>query len=155
MAVRLVGNVIVVVHTVMGPSNEEWEEYIQILSQARRLHGDDLSTCKQLMLTDGGGPSTAQRAALIKAMEELPGATRVPGAVVSESTFVRGIVTAFNWLDLNFKLFPPDDVDRAIAFLQIEDGTLEAIWEELAIVNEEIGPIEMIRLVREAYGAPS
>lgn len=150
-AFRLVGNVILAVHTTAEPTSDEWDEYIAYCRRAAKLFGDDLSPCRQLLLTDGGGPNPAQRAAILKATENMPGAAGVPRAVISTSHFVRGIVTALTWLERNVKLFEPDQIHQAIAFLGIEESTVAAIWKELESIDEEIGPIQMIRAAREAY----
>jgi hypothetical protein len=150
-AFRLVGPVIVAVHTVGEPSNEEWEDYIRIVLHAARLFGEDMAVVRQILVTDGGGPNPAQRAAIVKATEHIRGAPSVPRAVISSSKFVRGIVTALNWLDRNVKLFTPEEVDQAIAFLGLEPAIVTEVWEQLSIIDEEMGPIEMIRSARQFY----
>lgn len=149
-AFRIVRHVIVAGHTAAMPSDEEWEQYLETLAQACKRHGDP-SSLRRLVLSDGGGPSSAQRAALVKAAERIPGAARMPGAVVSSSTFVRGIVTALNWSSRNLTMFGPTEVDRAIAFLGIDGATMGEIRRELPRIEEEIGPLDVIRSVREAY----
>lgn len=149
-AFRLVGNVVVVVHNAVAPTSEEWEQYIATLFKACKLYGNDLSVCRQFVLTDGGGPNSAQRAASLKAAEQMPHSQLMPVAVVSSSTFVRGIVTAFNWFNMNLKAFSPQDVHKAISFLKIDEPTVQAIYEELTLIEHDIGPVETIQIVREA-----
>ena len=53
-----------------------------------RAFGGDLTRCRQLVITDGGGPNSMQRALAQKAAAQMNGAL-MPVAVVSASTFVR------------------------------------------------------------------
>jgi hypothetical protein len=149
---RLVGNVVLVVHNSMAPTNDEWEQYLQTVLSGGRLYGGDLTLCRQLVITDGGGPNSAQRAMAQKAAEQMNGAA-MPVAVVSSSMFVRGIVTAFNWFNMNLKAFAPSEVETAVAFLGIDEVTLEEILEELGVIRDEIGPVETVENVRAAFEA--
>ena len=149
-AFRLVGNVVLVVHNSVAPTNDEWESYIKTVLRGGKLYGGDLTLCRQLVLTDGGGPNSAQRAVAQKAAEQMGGAA-MPVAVVSSSTFVRGIVTAFNWFNMNLRAFSPLEITKALSFLKVDALTIDAIWEELALVEAEIGPVETVRTIRESY----
>src|SRR2546423_14267156 len=74
-----------------GPNADEWSAYIKEVVQL----GNTLPE-KQVMIlvvTDGGGPSSVQRTDFVGAMGEV----KVRTAVLSCSTFVRGIATVFNW----------------------------------------------------------
>lgn len=148
--VRLVENVVVVVHTSLPPSNDEWNNYIQAVVSAKRAYGGDLLRCCQLVLTDGGGPNSAQRAAAQKAAAQVNGEA-MPVAVVSSSTLVRGIVTAFNWFNMNMKVFSPAEVRAAFEFLRIREQAADAIWLALDAIQDELGIVETIQVARDAY----
>ena len=150
-AFRLVGHVILAVHTTSEPTPEEWEDYIRTVVHAYKVHGDKPDLVRQLLLTDGGGPNPAQRAAVLKATEGIPGVDNVPRAVISSSKVVRGIVTALNWLNRNVKLFSPEEIEKAIAFLGIDEATVDELWDHLMGIDAEIGPIEMIRAAKKAW----
>lgn len=148
--VRLVENVVVVVHTSLPPSNDEWNNYIQTVVAAGRGHGGDLMRCRQLVMTDGGGPNSAQRAAAQKTAAQVNGEA-MPVAVVSSSTLVRGIVTAFNWFNMNMKVFSPVEVRAAFDFLRISEGTGDAIWDALDAIQDELGIVETVQVARDAF----
>lgn len=147
--VRLVENVVVVVYTSFSPSDDEWNEYIETLFAAARAHGGDLSRCRQLMMTDGGGPNSLQRAHAQKTLATVKGEA-MPVAVVSSSPAVRGIVTAFNWMNMNIRMFHPLEVAVAFDFLHIEKSTQGAIWGALDAMEDELGILETIQVAREA-----
>jgi hypothetical protein len=147
---RLVDNVVVVVHTSLPPSNEEWNSYMQTVVAAGRAHSGDLMRCRQLVMTDGGGPNSAQRAAAQKTAAQVNGEA-MPVAVVSSSTLVRGIVTAFNWFNMNMKVFSPVDVRAAFDFLRVKESTVQAIWAALDSIQDELGIVETIQVARDAF----
>lgn len=148
--VRLIENTIVVVHTAAPPSMEEWSTYIDTVLDGGRAFGGDLTRCRQLVITDGGGPNSMQRAQAQKAAAQMNGAL-MPVAVVSASTFVRGIVTAFNWFNMNLRAFSPSEVKAAFAFLELDPQVVRSIWVELASMQAELGPVETIQNARDSF----
>jgi hypothetical protein len=152
-ATRLVDNVVIVVHTGSAPSNDEWKTYIDTVIDGGKRFGGDLRLCRQLVLSDGGGPNSAQRAMAQKAAEQMNGA-QMPVAVVSASAFVRGIVTAFNWFNMNLKAFHPAEARHVIEFLGIDPLVAQEIWTELEEIQEELGPVKTVEAFREAFEQP-
>lgn len=150
--VRLVEDVVVVVYTSFSPSDDEWNDYIDTLVAAANAHGGDLSRCRQLMMTDGGGPNSVQRAHAQRTLAAVNGEA-MPVAVVSSSPAVRGIVTAFNWMNMNIRMFHPTEVAAAFDFLRAGEATQASIWETLDAMQDELGILETIQVAREAFRA--
>ena len=138
-----------VVHTGSAPTNEEWKTYIDTVLDGGKHFGGDLRLCRQLVLSDGGGPNSAQRAMAQKAAEQMNG-TQMPVAVVSASAFVRGIVTAFNWFNMNMKVFHPRDAKAALEFLGADALVAQEIVQELEEIEEDLGPVTTVAAFREA-----
>lgn len=146
--VRLVENVVVVVHTAFSPSDDEWDAYLQTLVAAANAHGGDLTRCRQLMMTDGGGPNSVQRLSAQRTLAAVNGEA-MPLAVVSSSPAARGIVTAFNWMKMNIRMFHPMEVGSAFEFLHVGKGTRDAIWDALEAIQDELGILETIQVARD------
>ncbi len=75
----------------------------------------------------------------------------MPVAVVSSSTLVRGIVTAFNWFNMNMRVFSPIEVQAAFEFLHLGETTGDAVWEALDTIQDELGIVETIQVARDAF----
>jgi hypothetical protein len=96
MVFREVGALIVSVHSAEAPTDEDWSAYLQLCR--RKMARERLGA---LAVTAGGGPNSKQRAAL----QELLRGGPVPGAVVTDSAVVRGIVTALGWFNPGIRAF--------------------------------------------------
>ena len=104
-----VEGVLVVVHTSVDPSDEEWTSQCQTVEK----HGAELSAV--LVYSEGGGPSTKQRSQMRHALGER---TAPLTAIMTSSTVVRGIITSLNWfLDNRLSAFEPSELNRALAYI--------------------------------------
>jgi hypothetical protein len=123
---RQFGSLFLVHHSAEPPTNEEWNGLMVLTEQAMRAHG----SLKVLVLTDGGHPSAAQRAALIKAY----GTGTIHTAILTPSMVVRTVTTALQWWNPEIVAFSPDDLPKAIEFLRLEPGmrgTIERAFGEM------------------------
>lgn len=107
------GHVAVMVAGRENPSDAEWEGYIDFL-ESMDTPGPSSRT---LAVTAGGAPGPAQRVRLEKRI----GARRVGSkvAVVTGSTFARGVLNAWSVIRPGYRAFAPDKLDDAIRFLDI------------------------------------
>ena len=128
-----VNTYVILVHNKHTPTNEEWNEYIQFNFARGTTHG---VLSHFLVVTEGGSPSSAQRKAMHDAitpiLQKKP--TVIRSAIVTPSTFVRGIVTAMHLINPIFKAFSPDDMKGAYAYLGIPPayfGEIEAMIASL------------------------
>lgn len=109
--------VAICLHSLRNPLPEEWQAYLAVVADMRVAAGGDLSSFRQIVFADGGGPSVIERRAFsdITAKAKSCGELRV--AIVSRSLAVRGIITAFRWLGVPLRSFAPDELEEAFAFL--------------------------------------
>ncbi|MGH1348020.1 MAG: hypothetical protein ACRBN8_41075 [Nannocystales bacterium] len=108
------GRVIVLVHGKAPPSGPDWTKYLETAWSYDAVVPD----IRTLVLTDGGGPDTLQRGSLTTRVQRYgPGAS----AVVSGTRKVRLTVTALSWFFSNIKFFGPDELTRALGFLELEE----------------------------------
>jgi hypothetical protein len=133
MAYRFVDDVLVMVHTVTAPSDEEWNDHVQRLARTRTsLRG-------VMVFTAGGGPTSKQRERLRSAVpSSIP-----PTAIMTDSPLVRGIITSINWFVNNpLSAFHPDDLQGALRHIARSGppidaakivGAVRALAEELSV----------------------
>lgn len=128
MATKVVDRLFLVVYGAAPPTAAEWSAYLELV----RAHG--VERTMQLIFTDGGEPSAAQRVAL----NELLGGRAVPVAVVSDRIRVRGTVTALSWFNRKIRAFPTSAVRDAIAYLEIPVSRLEILEREVQKLRLEL-----------------
>lgn len=139
---RRMGRLVVTVHTSAVPDEQEWASY---MSQADAFL--PLEDQRILVISAGGGPNGKQRKMLI---DVLNGA-RVPVAIITNSWLMRGPGIAVSWFNPSLKVFGPEALDDAVAYLGL------TTWErvESARVVQELEKglgLDVVRL-REASGA--
>ena len=107
----MVGRTLVVVHGVTHPTDADWAIYLDALRQNAAILD------AQLIVTDGGSPTSAQR----KESLDLAGGQweRVPPtAVVTSAVLARGVVTALSWfMKERIRAFAPAEFDEACSFI--------------------------------------
>lgn len=91
------------------PADSEWNRYIDFLTRADDPH----ESPRALVVTEGGGPTPAQRRRLNDALSNRIAASRI--AVVTKSPIARGIVTALSWFNPVYNAFEPKHMDGALA----------------------------------------
>ncbi len=134
MAWKVIDRLHIAVFGTEAPTDVEWQKYLEVVER----HGIDRT--HQLIVTDGGVPTYAQRQYL---NERLAG-RHVPVAVVSSSRRIITVVTAMSWFNRLIKAFPPHQFREAIAYLEIPASRTEMIEGEiermkLDLANERRG----------------
>lgn len=104
-----------------SPTDEEWNHWIAL---GQKRAGRDK---RVLVEASGGGPTAKQR----KAMLATDKAKDVRIAIMTESTFVRGIVTALTWFGVSLRAFPLNSSEVAAQFLELTAEELGAALEML------------------------
>ena len=128
MAYRTVNGIFCVAHGSSNPSDEEWKAYLDYYLANER------ECLRTLVVTDGGGPNAKQRAETAKLIQSAP--TRV--AIVSSSTFVRGVATALSWFNKRVQAFSDTEMDRALSYLEVTDNLARLITAELKTLQATI-----------------
>jgi hypothetical protein len=120
MATLSLADIILVLQTAEAPSDPEWDEFVAAL----RAFGARLPQVRVLVFTDGGGPTTMQRARVI----ELCAATGYPRvAVVSDSLIVRSAIRIFRWFGATIECVSPARAEEAYAFLGLTPPEREMV----------------------------
>ncbi len=100
------GTVIVVLGAT-APTDGDWK----LLVEAHRKEHHQ----RALVVTAGGGPTPAQR----KAILDVTGGKGLPAAIMTNSVVVRGIATALSWFAPGVRAYAPNDLKGALAHLHV------------------------------------
>ena len=130
MAVKVVDRLFLVVYGARAPSEDEWGDYLKNVEH----HGVVSTT--QLVVTDGGAPTSAQR----RSLDDLFAGRYVPVAVVSGSFPVRAMVTAMSWFNWSIRAFSPgpEGLREALQYLAIPARREALIVRELNKLYREL-----------------
>lgn len=133
MGSRIAGQLIVALHGANAPTGPEWEAHLALLGSAARAARGSLEPYRCLVVSDGGMPDSAQRQASTRVIDAANG-SRMPVAIVTTSTLVRGIVTAGHWFGLRMQAFAPAELAAASSYLEIEPADLVTLRRELDLL---------------------
>jgi hypothetical protein len=128
VAIKVIDRVVLVAYGRGNPTDDEWAGYLDVIQR----NGVDRTV--QIIVTDGGEPTSAQRHRL----NEVLAGRAVPVAVISRSARVRGTVTALSWFNRKIKAFPPSGLREAIAYLEIPSTRADLIEAELRKLQTEV-----------------
>ncbi len=128
--------VFVALHTKVAPSEEEWRDWTTLLEKHGKAAEWDLAKTRNLVVTDGGAPSTAQRTVvnvLIAQARSMP-----PVALVTDSTMVRAIVRAFSIFNPRFGVFAPAQIREAAAHVGVASADVPDLIAALVRLESEV-----------------
>jgi hypothetical protein len=138
--IELLGkDIFVFLHNKEAPEREPWTRTMEQFEAYAIKHERDISRLCVLVFSDGGGPDAVQRDQLKQFYKKYGAGVR--SSIISDSTLVRGVVTALSWLNPVMKAFSPKDLRAALNHIGL---------------GEKAGP-EVLRLVakwQEDEGAP-
>ena len=116
---RTVDHVLAVSHAPEPMSDDEWDDFLGVLRETVEQHG----RADVIVSAHGkGGPTVTQRARLSELGSEVGG---IRMAVVTDSPFLRGTVTALRWMKtIDARSFSSHDEEKAVNYLGLsrEDG---------------------------------
>lgn len=125
---KLVGNIFLSVFGERNSTDAEAAEGTEILRKAVN------SNCKILVVTRGGANTAAQR----KGVYEVLGGRQPRAAIVSDSRFVRGVVTAMSWFNKEGQAFSMEELDDAFEYLEIPPSRFDLMREEITALEAKI-----------------
>jgi hypothetical protein len=132
-------------HTTVNPTPASWAATIAPVAELKRQLGGDVSKILTMAISDGGAPNTVQRGQLFT--EVLEGQTK--GAAISSqlsNRLLRGIATAISWLSPNFRAFPPEQFDAALAHLGLQEHGPKLIGGFLEL-QKSMEPVQTLAIL--------
>jgi hypothetical protein len=128
LAIRVVDQLFIVAYGSTSPTDAEWSSYLDLAQR----HGIDRT--QQLIFTEGGAPTSAQRRQLAALLD----GRAVPVAVLSSSARVRVTVAALSFFNAQVKAFPPSALPDALDFLEVPASRAEMIADALQKLRAEL-----------------
>jgi len=107
-----VGQVMVLAHAKENPVPVEWNAFIAELT----AHGAELTHI--IVFTGGATIDSLQRSQIVDLVKK----HKLTIGVATDSTMVRGVVTALSWFGVPIKAMAPDRVDELIAKVDIAES---------------------------------
>jgi hypothetical protein len=129
MAWKVVGSVVVIVHSEEDPSDADWNSSLEAL---RSVSTQDRPGV--LVFTAGGSPTAPQRASSNKAV----GALRLRIAVMTGSVIARTVGKALRWFQPQLQIFGPDDVEAALDHIRAIGYTRSAARAALSELKQSL-----------------
>ena len=129
LAVRTVGQMILLRENGSTPVDADWDGFLDILIKNR----ENFQNLKCLVVTDGGGPNAAQRKRLETALAGRP--LRV--AVVTDSPKARFIAAMITFLNRDHRGFSKQEIGEAYVHL----GMSKAEQSQATEVLRELEPL--------------
>lgn len=129
--------VLVAVHTSGAPSESEWSSWVSFLEKLGAEVDQDLTRLPNLVITDGGAPTTQQRTAVNVLVAQ--GKTMPPVAVVTDSAMVRTMLRAFSLFNPRIRAFAPSEFGLAITHLGVPATEQKALAQTCRRLEMELG----------------
>lgn len=132
MAYGRASRVVVLVHRDEPPGDDEWGAYVDFMMDCIEREG----VRRVLVVSEGGAPTPRQRALMDRRCEAFfPGGRT---GIVTQSTFVRGVVNAFALIRPGYRAFAPTQLENAVVWLGVDDER-ERVIALLLKLRRELG----------------
>lgn len=120
-----VDELMVIVHNKLPPSDDEWNAWLEF----NLRHVSPGTSLKCLVVTEGGAPTATQRLTMNEKLTAHFGgnANAFRGAIVTASSFVRGVVTALSWFNPGYCAFSPAHMNDALVYLEVPEQFHEEV----------------------------
>ncbi len=141
--------VLLALHTGKSPSQAEWDGWCSLLRSSAESVEGDLARFANLVVTDGGAPSTAQRTTVNSLIVQGKNLPRV--AVVTDSLAVRTIARGFSLFNPLLKVFRPEDFPAAMEFLTVTSWQRAVVAALLDLERRELG-VGAVHTLRSLVG---
>ncbi len=131
MAFNFIDRLFLVVHGPEAPADAEWAGFLEA------VEAQGIERTVQLVLTEGGRPTWAQR----RRMARLLAGRTVPIAVLSSSATHRGVATVLSWFNRKIRAFPASSAGLldALVFLEVPRLRADLIARELIRLRASVG----------------
>jgi hypothetical protein len=135
-------------HTKATPEDEIWTGACARIAEKMRQRNGDLSVFRAVVVSDGGGPNSAQRAKLFRETYGGRGMKTIATSNALSNPLVRGIATAALWLNSSIKIFQPSAWLNGLTYLDLADRA-----DEIALSLDRLSasmPVRTWQTIRDA-----
>jgi hypothetical protein len=126
--------VIGLVHGAGAPTDELWEGHFEAMMQA--MGRDTFVEIGYFVITAGGAPTTRQRRYGNRTVR----GRKMVRSIVTDSFFVRQLVTSWSWFAPGMTAFAPNEMRAALLNCGVKEGDLKIAWDRIVALNELLTP---------------
>ncbi|MCK6592642.1 MAG: hypothetical protein L6Q76_34230 [Polyangiaceae bacterium] len=130
---QVVRGCMVVVQTAEAPTEEDSAAYLKALIP----YVDAVSALKVLVVTEGGAPGPAMRQQIDRIVH--PHKSRTKFAIVTSSTFARGVLVAIRAINPFYRGFSPNDLEGALRYLEVPAFHVADVVRSVNALRAEFG----------------
>ncbi|CAN5661468.1 hypothetical protein BH09MYX1_BH09MYX1_40840 [soil metagenome] len=139
-------------HTSVDPPMRDWDAAIKRILDHRAKHRIPIERLRSFVVSDGGSPNARQRTQLAKEIyESKPSKASVVTTVLS-NPIKRGVATAIQWLNSDFRFYEPRDVDAALSWIGLE-GQFEPLYAEFVVLQKGMPDVKTLAMTARAAGS--
>lgn len=139
------GQLLVILQDREAATDESWAALMSDVKVARAaVAGDRAHQVFGLVISDGGAPNARQRSALASTLDGQP----MKAGVLSDSTLVRGAVTAMAWFNQGIRSFSPNEASKLLEYLSLTNV-------EIPLLRRAVGDLYKIVRVTTLVNVPS
>lgn len=124
---------VVAVFGTTAPSRADWTEYLELL----RAEVPGSPRQRGLIVSHGGTPENYQRRELEQVTGRSTSHRRL--AVLTNSTFVRGVIKAMSIFDSSYRGFSLSELDLALRYLELPERSWSEIQQAVQRASEGVG----------------
>jgi hypothetical protein len=124
---------LILVCTAASPAASEWDEYLEFM----RVYTRSTQAPRVVVVTQGWVPDPRQR----QTLEQVNGSSydRAKIAVVTSSTFARGVIAAIQRMHPTYKVFAPEAIDEAFVYIDLPRGHFDEAKRRIVGMAAEVG----------------
>jgi hypothetical protein len=135
----------------LDPPTPEWDQAIERLLRYLQRHETPVERLRLLTITQGGSPTTRQRAELKVAFEGRHPKVSVISTAL-DSPLKRGIATALQWINPRVGLFAPNQALEALEYLDLLHAQ-DKVLELFLGLEQQMRPLPVMRVFAQQLRA--
>jgi hypothetical protein len=138
------GQLIIILQDRDAATDEQWAALLTDVKAARAALMGEIGQVFGLVISDGGAPNARQRSALATTLD----GQSMRAGVLSDSTLVRGAVTAMAWFNQGIRSFSPNEANKLFEYMSFSQ-------QEIPLIRRAIGEIYKHVRVTTLVNVPS
>lgn len=122
------------VHGPANPTDALWEGHFDAMMQT--MGGDSVNELGYFVITAGGAPTTRQR----RYGNRIVRGRKMIRSIVTDSFFVRQLVTGWSWFAPGMTAYAPDEMRAALLNVGVSEADLASAWARVVAMNKNLSP---------------
>lgn len=142
------GQLIIILQDREAATDEQWSALMNDVKAARAALVKDRGQVLGLVISDGGAPNARQRSALAVTLD----GQLMRAGVLSDSTLVRGAVTAMAWFNQGIRSFPPSEANKLFDYLGFSTHEIPLIRRAIVDIYKQVRVTTLVSVPSLLHG---